>query len=103
VSRISSSNPYLGKVIQLQGGALFYVTNQGVAKQILDMDIYLPTKNVLRALIPRLTKGSVVVFDEYNHPSYPGESIALREELGSINVRLRKSKFSPYSAWFVWE
>ena len=74
-----------------------------VALLILDMDIYLPTKNVLRALIPRLTKGSVVVFDEYNHPSYPGESIALREELGSINVRLRKSKFSPYSAWFVWE
>jgi hypothetical protein len=40
LNRISSSNPYLGKVIQLQGGALFYVTNQGVAKQIQDMNIY---------------------------------------------------------------
>jgi hypothetical protein len=40
ISRVSSNNPYLNKVIQLQGGALYYVTNQGVAKQILDMDIY---------------------------------------------------------------
>ena len=40
INRISSKNPYLGKVIQLQGGALFYVTNQGVAKNIPDMNIY---------------------------------------------------------------
>ena len=40
LNRISPSNPYLGKVIQLQGGSLFYVTNQGVAKQIQDMNIY---------------------------------------------------------------
>ena len=40
LDRINPSNPYLGKVIQLQGGALFYVTNQGVAKQIPNMDIY---------------------------------------------------------------
>jgi hypothetical protein len=40
VNRSSSNNPYLGKVIQLQGGALFYVTNQGVAKQFDNMEIY---------------------------------------------------------------
>jgi hypothetical protein len=40
VDRSSSSNPYLGKVIQLQGGALFYVTNKGIAKQIDNMEIY---------------------------------------------------------------
>ncbi len=40
VDRSSSNNPYLGKVIQLQGGALFYVTNKGVAKQIDNMEIY---------------------------------------------------------------
>jgi hypothetical protein len=40
INRSSSSNPYLGKVIQLQGGALFYVTNQGVAKQFDNMEIY---------------------------------------------------------------
>ena len=40
IDRVNPNNPYLGKVIQLQGGTLFYVTNQGVAKQILDMNIY---------------------------------------------------------------
>ena len=40
INRTNPNNPYLGKVIQLQGGELFYVTNQGVAKQILNMDIY---------------------------------------------------------------
>lgn len=40
INRTNPNNPYLGKMIQLQGGALFYVTNQGVAKQILNMDIY---------------------------------------------------------------
>lgn len=40
INRTNPNNPYLGKVIQLQGGALFYVTYQGVAKQIPNMDVY---------------------------------------------------------------
>ena len=40
INRVSPNNPYLGKVIQLLGGALFYVTNQGIAKQIPSMDVY---------------------------------------------------------------
>ena len=39
-NRINSNNPYLGKVIQLKTGQLFYVTNQGVAKFIPTQDIY---------------------------------------------------------------
>lgn len=42
IDRVSPNNPYLGKVIQLQGGYLFYVTNQGVAKYIsqFPLDVY---------------------------------------------------------------
>lgn len=40
IDRVNPNNPYLGKVIQLQGGALFYVTKQGVAKYIKSIDIY---------------------------------------------------------------
>ena len=40
INRVSPNNPYLGKVIQLQDGPLFYVTNQGVAKNIPSMDVY---------------------------------------------------------------
>ena len=40
IDRVSSNNPYLNKVIKLQGGELFYVTKQGVAKQFTNMNIY---------------------------------------------------------------
>ena len=40
IDRVNPNNPYLGKVIQLQGGELFYVTNQGIAKQFIDADSY---------------------------------------------------------------
>jgi hypothetical protein len=40
IGRVNPNNPYLGKVIQLQGGYLFYVTNQGVAKYISQPDVY---------------------------------------------------------------
>jgi hypothetical protein len=40
INRVNPNNPYLGKMIQLLGGALFYVTNQGIAKQIPSMDVY---------------------------------------------------------------
>jgi hypothetical protein len=40
INRVNPNNPYLGKVIQLQGGALFYVTKQGVAKNIPSMVVY---------------------------------------------------------------
>ena len=40
LDRINPNNPYLGKVIQLQGGYLFYVTNQGVAKYMAWPDVY---------------------------------------------------------------
>jgi hypothetical protein len=40
INRVNPNNPYLGKVLQLQGGSLFYVTKQGVAKHIPSMDVY---------------------------------------------------------------
>ena len=40
IDRVNPNNPYLGKVIQLQGGYFFYVTNQGVAKYIAQPDVY---------------------------------------------------------------
>lgn len=73
-----------------------------ISMAIFDMDIYKPTKVVLEKIIPRLTKGSVVVFDELNHPAFPGETLALDEVLGLKNVAMRKSRWQPYSAYFIW-
>jgi hypothetical protein len=49
----------------------------------LDLDIYEPTKVALKELLPRMAKGTIVAFDELNWKSFPGETIAALEELGT--------------------
>lgn len=49
----------------------------------LDLDIYEPTKVALKEFLPRMAKGSIIAFDELNWKSFPGETIAALEELGT--------------------
>ncbi len=74
-----------------------------VAMAYFDFDIYLPTKHCLERLISRLTRGSIVVFDELNCPEFPGETIAVREILGTHKVKLRRDPNNPYVSWFKWD
>jgi hypothetical protein len=73
-----------------------------ISMAIFDMDIYQPTKDVLEKIIPRLTQGSLLVFDELNYPEFPGETLALNEVLGINRVALRKTPYQPYSSYCVW-
>ena len=73
-----------------------------VAMAIFDVDLYEPTKAALAAVIPRLTKGSVLVFDELNSKEFPGETIALQEVLGSGLLRLRQDAHQSRCSWAVW-
>lgn len=72
-----------------------------VSLVIFDMDLYEPTLRVLQKIIPRLTRGSVIAFDELNCKYFPGETQALNEVLGLNNLRLRRSPLHPYCAWAV--
>jgi len=72
-----------------------------VSMAIFDMDVYTPTKNVLEKIIPRMTKGSVLVFDELNCEAYPGETRALYEAIGLNNVSLKRFPHQPFCAWAV--
>jgi hypothetical protein len=74
-----------------------------IAMAIFDMDIYKPTKDVLEAVLPRLTKGSVLVFDELNCKPFPGETIAVHEVIGLNKLRLEHFPHQPNCAWAVWE
>ena len=49
----------------------------------LDLDIYEPTKTALTHFLPFMAKGSIVAFDELNWKSFPGETIAALETLGT--------------------
>ena len=72
-----------------------------IAMAIFDMDLCKPTKDVLEAIIPRLTRGSLLVFDEANCAHLPGETVALREVLGLNNLSLRRFRHQSYCAWAV--
>jgi hypothetical protein len=59
-----------------------------------DFDIYEPTKECLELIKPYLTNGSIIGFDELCDPNFPGETIALREVLGTNNIEIKRNKFS---------
>lgn len=65
----------------------------------LDVDLYAPTKVALEHLLPRMPKGSIVVFDELNCDKFPGETVAVDEVIGLRNLRIRRSPFDTWMSW----
>jgi hypothetical protein len=59
----------------------------------LDLDIYEPTKIMLKYIVPRMPKGGIIVFDELNMKAWPGETIALIEEIGINKLRIERLAF----------
>jgi len=72
-----------------------------IALAYFDFDLYKPTAQVLEAIIPRLTKGSVLGFDELNDSDSPGETIALMEKIGLNNINLRRYRYSSRVSYFI--
>ena len=56
----------------------------------LDVDLYKPTKDAIMMFVERMPKGGIIVFDELNHPDYPGETTALIDSLGLRHLNLRR-------------
>jgi hypothetical protein len=67
----------------------------------MDLDLYTPTKFVLEQIMDRVPKGAIVVFDELNHRSFPGETTALLETLGIGTVALKRVPFCSRISYFV--
>jgi hypothetical protein len=74
-----------------------------VACAIFDFDIFKPTKVAIEAVLPRLVKGSVLVFDELNCPHFPGETQALIETIGLGRLKLTVDPHQPYTAYAVFD
>jgi hypothetical protein len=60
----------------------------------IDVDVYDPTITALKHVVPRMPKGSVIVFDEINQIPYPGETKAIIDTLGINNLKINR---------FTWE
>jgi hypothetical protein len=67
----------------------------------LEFDIYGPTRTAIDCLYPRIPKGGVIVFDELNEPTFPGETTAVLETIGIQNLRVRRFPFEPRISYAV--
>ncbi|MDF3857212.1 MULTISPECIES: TylF/MycF/NovP-related O-methyltransferase [Achromobacter] len=69
----------------------------------LDLDLYEPTRVCLRHFLPRMPKGSVIVFDELNNRTWPGETLAVMEELGLNRLRIQRFTYEPHVSYAILE
>ena len=74
-----------------------------IGMAIFDMDVYYPTKKILETIKPRLFKGSILVFDELNHKSFPGETLAVMESIGLNNLRFNSFHGQTGGCWAIVE
>ena len=72
-----------------------------VSLLFMDFDIYEPTKIALEHFLPRMPKGAILAFDEFNNPWWPGETLALIEKMGnSLNmIEIKRFPFDPSIAY----
>lgn len=92
-----------GDVTQTLPAYLDANTHTIVALAYFDLDLYAPTKRCLELLKPRLTKGSVLGFDELNEHATPGETLAVMEALGLGNIALRRLPYTARATYCVIE
>lgn len=69
----------------------------------LDFDLYEPTVHALRHLLPRIPKGGIIAFDELNNDLFPGETIAVMEEVGISNLRIKRFPFGIATSYAIIE
>lgn len=69
----------------------------------LDLSLYKPTCAALRTFVPRMPKGAVIVFAEMNCSDFSGEVLAVLDELGIRNLRIRRNLFDTVTSYTVLE
>lgn len=67
----------------------------------IDFDLYEPSKRAIEVFLPRMPKGSIIAFDEVNHPLWPGETLAMLEALNIRDCRLEKFSYEPNIGYIV--
>ena len=72
-----------------------------VSLLFIDLDLYDSTRAALKHFLPRMPKGAVVAFDELDNPQWPGETLAMMEELGLGRASLRRLEWDPYISYAV--
>jgi hypothetical protein len=61
-----------------------------VSMLYLDADLYEPTKVAIECFLPRMPKGAVIAFDELNDSYWPGETLAVLEQIGIRKLKIER-------------
>lgn len=67
----------------------------------LDFDIYQPTKTALKYFYSRIPKGGIIAFDELNNSDWPGETLAVLEELNLKKHKIENFYFEPNISYII--
>lgn len=72
-----------------------------VSLLFLDFDLYSPTKVAMENFLPRMPRGSVIAFDELDNPLWPGETLAMLEQMSKYKFKIERCDFDPYIGFAV--
>lgn len=99
---------HIPKVSLIRGDACetipkFLVDNSETVISLLylDFDIYQPTKVALETFVSRIPKGGIIVFDQLNAKTFPGETLALSEILGINNIKIQRFSFDTQVSYAI--
>ena len=48
-----------------------------------------------------MPKGAIIAFDEMNHPDWPGETLAILEEIGINNLKIKRFSFDSVRSYAI--
>lgn len=74
-----------------------------IALAYFDLDLYEPTLKCLSAIKDRLTRGSIIGFDELNEHMFPGETLALKEVFGLDRYPIRRFRYNARASYMIIE
>lgn len=101
---------HVNKMVLVKGDACetipeFLAANSHTVVSLLhlDFDLYEPTLVALKHFLPRMPKGAVLVFDELNNRTWPGETKAVIEACGLGALRIQRLPFEPYLSYAILE
>ena len=72
-----------------------------ISLAFFDLDLYQPTFDTINNIKGRLTKGSVLVFDQLNYSTAPGETLAVVDALGLGNVAIQRFPYCSKVSYIV--
>lgn len=67
----------------------------------VDVDLYNSYKAILKELVSQVTRGGVILFDDYGEPKFPGAKRAVDEFLLGKDYKLQRAKFMDKFRYFV--